>query len=157
MRKKFLGAAAAVLLLLPCAAQADYRFDDLYGPSGKGAQWMVVTRTMDTVGSPTAAAYLDARGNIVDGHNSIVVHNGRTTLPLGLENRDIHTMFLVIPSTQGRLDVNFSVTPVNPTPAVTPDVLVDSAIYNVRKNPVGSPIGFGKLYELDFFKRLQLG
>ena len=162
--KKFLkaaGAAALAAALVSAAhpAAALYRFDDLYGNSGVGAQWMVITGGYNTLGD-TGARGLDVSGDIAQGRNSVRVLNGRHTEDLDLNSdRDIHTMFLVMPTnevTLGQLFMNFG----SPSfDAVTPDTLVGSTVYDVEKTPMGRPAGeayyngYWKQYRFLFGKR----
>ena len=67
--------AAFLLAALPGEADALYRFDGLYGPSGKGSQWMVVTTTTDTAGAP-AVTPMDTQANFVDRRDSVYLTNG---------------------------------------------------------------------------------
>ncbi|MDR1977605.1 MAG: hypothetical protein LBQ42_02610 [Synergistaceae bacterium] len=128
------------------SAEALYRFDDLYGPSGKGAQWMVVTGDMDTGGSPTAVPMVTT-ANFVEYRDSVLLMNG------GVSSGDIQTLFLVLPETQGTMLVNFDWTPPYPTAAsYTQDVLVDNAFYQVIKTPLSVSSGPGKSFSLDFLK-----
>ncbi|NLL37658.1 MAG: hypothetical protein GX256_09090 [Fretibacterium sp.] len=162
-KKKLLGTAAVLLFLLSGAARADYQFDDVYGPSGANAQWMIVTGGgSETVGDPTVNLKespmeplpLDVQGDIVDGRSPVTIHNGNSNTPLELSEREIHTMFLVLPGTYGRMYVNFARTPMTPTtPPTTPDVNVDSSVYKVEKVPLPSnPGDIGKLYLLHLNK-----
>ncbi len=78
---------------------------------------MVITGSgTDTVGN-TAAQTLDASGDIVSDRYSVEVWNGRSSVALDQwSNRDIHTMFLVLPESRGNLTVNFTSTVPNPIP-----------------------------------------
>ena len=142
MRKLFgrtgaAGVALLCLLLSGTEAGADYQFDDLYGPSGVGAQWMVITGGMDTVGDAAAQVPMKVSGDIVSDRNSVVIMNGRTEEPLGDEaNRDIRAMFLVLTGTQASMKVGFDYS--GPGDAVTPDGLVDNPFYSTRKTPLGN-------------------
>ena len=150
MRKFWkMAGAMALITLFGAPAWALYRFDDLYGPSGVGAQWMVITGGWDTLGNATTQP-LDASGDIVSDRYSVEVWNGRSSVALDQwSNRDIHTMFLVLPESRGNLTVNFTSTahdhrvlPDSITPdAITPDVGVDSRNYYVQKTSNGSPTG----------------
>ena len=119
MRKLFgrtgaAGVALLCLLLSGTEAGADYRFDDLFGPSGVGAQWMVITGGMDTVGDAAAQVPMKVSGDIVSDRSSVVVTNGRTEEPLGDEaNRDIRAMFLVLTGTQASMKVDRKSTRLN--------------------------------------------
>ena len=154
--------ALALAILIGTEAQALYRFDDLYGPSGVGTQWMVITGGRNTVGNASGSTAetqrlgaLDASGDIVSGRNSVEVWNGRPFDELDeYSNRDIHTLFLVLPENQGNLTVNFS----SPSfDAITPDVLLDSTAYYAQKTPQGTPLldlaPSGKYSYTDFWKR----
>ena len=114
MRSVFRVAGGTLVLCLSCLllsgteAGANYRFDDLFGPSGVGAQWMVITGGMDTVGDAAAQVPMKVSGDIVSDRNSVVIMNGRTEEPLGDEaNRDIRAMFLVLTGTQASMKVGF--------------------------------------------------
>lgn len=125
------------LLLSNTEAGANYRFDDLFGPSGMGAQWMVITGGMDTVGDVAAKVPMQVSGDIVSNRNSVVITNGRTEEPLGDEaNRDIRAMFLVLTGTQASMKVGFGYSGTDDV--VTPDGLVDNLFYSTRKTPLGS-------------------
>ena len=143
MRSVFRVAGGTLVLCLSCLllsgteAGANYRFDDLFGPSGVGAQWMVITGGMDTVGDAAAQVPMKVSGDIVSDRNSVVIMNGRTEEPLGDEaNRDIRAMFLVLTGTQASMKVGFDYS--GPGDAVTPDGLVDNPFYSTRKTPLGS-------------------
>lgn len=143
MRSVFRVAGGALVLCLSCLllsgteAGANYRFDDLFGPSGVGAQWMVITGGMDTVGDAAAQVPMKVSGDIVSDRNSVVIMNGRTEEPLGDEaNRDIRAMFLVLTGTQASMKVGFDYS--GPGDAVTPDGLVDNPFYSTRKTPLGN-------------------
>ena len=140
MRSVFRIAGGTLVLCLSCLllsgteAGANYRFDDLFGPSGVGAQWMVITGGMDTVGDAAAQVPMKVSGDIVSDRNSVVIMNGRTEEPLGDEaNRDIRAMFLVLTGTQASMKVGFDY--LGSGDAVTPDGLVDNPFYSTRKTP----------------------
>ena len=143
MRSFFRAAGGAAVLCLSCLllsgteAGANYRFDDLFGPSGVGAQWMVITGGMDTVGDASAKVPVQVSGDIVSDRNSVVITNGRTEEPLGDEaNRDVRAMFLVLMGTQASMKVGFDYS--GPGDAVTPDALLLNSVYSTRKTPLGS-------------------
>ena len=134
------------LAMSSAPAEALYRFDDLFGPSGKGAQWMVVTANLDTGGAPTAVP-METTANFVNVRDSVLLMNG------GVQSGDIQTLFLVLPETQGTMLVNFDWTPPYPAPAsYTQDVLVDNDFYQVVKAPLSSSSGPKKSFQLDFLK-----
>ena len=157
MRSFFRVAGGAALLCLSCLllsgteAGANYRFDDLFGPSGVGAQWMVITGGMDTVGDAAAQVPMKVSGDIVSDRNSVVIMNGRTKDPLGDEaNRDIHAMFLVLTGDRSSMGVNFAYSGTDDV--VTPDALLLNSVYSAQKNPLGD----GK-YHFLFIKNREQG
>ena len=157
MRSFFRVAGGAAVLCLSCLllsgteAGANYRFDDLFGPSGVGAQWMVITGGTDTVGDAAAKVPMQVSGDIVSDRNSVVIMNGRTKDPLGDEaNRDIHAMFLVLTGDRGSMGVNFAYSGTDD--AVTPDALLLNSVYSAQKTPVGN----GK-YHFLFIKNREQG
>ena len=142
MRKLFgktgaAGVALLCLLLSGTEAGADYRFDDLFGPSGVGAQWMVITGGMNTVGDAAAQTPMIVSGDIVSDRNHVVIMNGRTEEPLGDEaNRDIRAMFLVLTGTQAKMGVHFAYSGTGD--AVTSDALLLNSVYSAQKEPLGN-------------------
>jgi len=147
--------AVAALTVLSSAGEALYRFDDLLLPSGKGAQWMEVTTAMDTGGSPTSMP-IQTEGNLVEQRSSIRMKNG------GVEGKDIHTLFLVLPETKGSMSVGFdiphqTVEPgdiLPPDPAYTQDVEADlRPYYDIIKTPLTESLGTYKLFGLEFIKK----
>ncbi|MDR2175941.1 MAG: hypothetical protein LBO82_08430 [Synergistaceae bacterium] len=151
--------AASLPLFVSAPAEADYQyqFDDLYGPSGKGEQWMVVTTDGSTAGAPTArtentipfAAPMDTEADLPSGRGPAYLTNG------GVSREPIDTLFLVLSgkpdsaTTGGTLWVSFDSAAAGPN---TQDVTVDSDSYNVVKTPFGMN-GTDQLYRLDFTKR----
>ena len=136
----------AGILLGGAPGEARYRFDDLYGPSGEEAQWMVVTGNLDTGGAPTTFP-MNTTANFVNAPDSVLLLNG------GIQSEDIHTLFLVLPETQGTMRVNFNWTPPYlPSNAYTQDVLVDHASYQVVKTPLSPSSGPEKSFLLEFLK-----
>jgi hypothetical protein len=136
-----------MLSMLSMPAEALYRFDDLFGPSGKGAQWMVVTGDLDSGGGPTTSLHMETTANFVNAQDSVLLMNG------GVQSADIQTMFLVLPENSATMGVDFNWTPPYPAPAsYTQDVLVDNASYQVVKTPLSTSPGPNKSYQLDFQK-----
>ncbi|MDR1731491.1 MAG: hypothetical protein LBR61_05300 [Synergistaceae bacterium] len=153
---------ASVLLMILFAAEcrADYQFDDLYGPSGVGAQWMAVTTSMTTGGNATFRAPLDTEGNLALSRASVYLTNGRglASSPNG-DGWGIHTLFLVMPGNNGSMRVSFDWLPRVPSPgeSFTQDVLVDNASYQVVKTPLTQSSAPDKLFDLSFLKTVDAG
>ena len=151
----------AVFLSLP-PAEADYKFDDLYPPSGVGEQWMVVTGSGATLGAPAGwdvdnaklkETPLEASADIVAGRDPILL----VTRTMGnIATHGIYAMFFVHAGTSGKLTVDFHAPDINQLDeATTPDVLEGSfPDYRVVKDPVGTSVDddTAKRYELEFVK-----
>ncbi len=154
---KILAAVLMVLVTTP-AGWALYQFDDLFGPSGVGGQWMVITTDMDTGGDATFRAPVDTQGNLALSRASVYLTNGRG-LPAS-PNGDgwaIHTLFLVIPEKEGNMRVSFDWLPRIPSPgaAFTQDVLASNSAYQVVKTPLSASNAPDKLFDLRFIKKVD--
>ncbi|MDR3264978.1 MAG: hypothetical protein LBT15_03105, partial [Synergistaceae bacterium] len=151
---------SALLLTLPTMARADYRFDDVYGPSGVGAQWMAVEgENMDTGGDSTERSPMDAQGDIVLSRHYVRVSNGRGLPPSpNGEGWPIHTMFLVLPGREANLRVSFDWIPRVPSDeVVTVDVNLDNASYLVEKSTQAAFGENAKLFDLTLTKKADAG
>lgn len=137
-------AAAIVLFASSCLsiASAEYRFDDIYGPSGIGGQWIAVTAGGDTVGAPLTTTMLTG-ADFVNVRDSVKILN---RLPAG---ESIESLFMVIPESTATLGILFSwlvATP--PGTAYTQDILTDFKAYTAVKEPL-NPFN---LWDLHFEK-----
>lgn len=131
-----------LLLAFPMAGWGMYRFNDVYGPSGIGAQWMALTGNGDSGGS-SAVTPMNTAANFVDARNSVLLMNG------GVSSEDLLAVFLVLPDIRGTFSVGFNWLPTAPYSS-TQDVLVDNGSYQVVKTPLG--VGPNALYQFDFTK-----
>ena len=166
--RKFLGAASLLAIVASLAlspAEALYRFDDLYRPSGRGAQWMVITGSGATLGNGTTSTTdgsinpLAASGDLVSDRNSVRVLSGESTETVGDDERDIHTMFLAIPESSGTMTVDFY-QPDATSGAVTDDVLNGLDSYPALKVSTGDVTEYGvlgKRYTLTLVKAGKTG
>ena len=100
---------AAVSLIIAVmglsASYADYRFDDIQGPSGKGSQWVVMNDANETFGAPTSTAIQlssDVMSIGTDAVLNVLSGNSDTTV----NDRNIQTLFLVLYEGQGTFDMN---------------------------------------------------
>ncbi|MDR1048522.1 MAG: hypothetical protein LBL51_02105, partial [Synergistaceae bacterium] len=145
-------------LFPPLPAAADYQFDDLYKPSGGGAQWMAVTGEMNTGGNPTSTE-LQVLGNFVLGRYAVRVENGNGLGSFGPngEGRDIHTLFLVLPGSTADMTVRFRVSPEIQPEVVTP--VVDAALddYDQRITPIPASTPDDRKSQLTFTKKPSAG
>jgi hypothetical protein len=160
IRKTILSAVLSMSLTLPTMARAEYQFDDVYGPSGVGAQWMVVEgEDMDTGGDATARAPVDAQGDLVLSRQYIRIANGKGLSPSpNGEGWPIHTMFLVMPGRESGLRVSFDWIPQVPSnEVVTVDVNLDNTSYQMGKSIQAESGVTARLFNLSITKKLDAG
>lgn len=105
---KYLRTAAGLLLavlLLGNAALADYRFDDLGGPSGISAQWLIIGNTGNTYGGSHTTA-IDVSADLTSGNDTTPLLHLRSG---GSDTDTIDTMFMVMAQEAGAQEftVNF--------------------------------------------------
>ena len=136
MKRKILLLTLAALLLTCSAAWAaishEYRFDDVYGPSGIGGQWIAVLTDGSTIGAPLTTTML-TEGDFVNDRDSAYILNGLTA------GEAIESVFLVIPGASGTLNVDFDWMTTNPGgEAYTQDLTLDLNDYSVIKDPLGA-------------------
>ena len=95
----------AVMFICTAQGQADYKFDDLYGTSGKSYQWMILNSSGQTFGDTHQVA-VDVSGDIITSSTGTLnVLSGRSENDLA--NRQLHTMFLVAADGLSDFSVNF--------------------------------------------------
>ena len=82
---------------------ADYQFDDLDGPSGKGSQWVVINDTGDTFGASYSEAMRISSDLLTAGTAILNVVNGK---PLSVSDRNMQTFFFVLTEGEGSFDVS---------------------------------------------------
>jgi len=148
--------AVAALAASPAMASpipGEYQFDDLFRPSGVGAQWMVVATGLDTGGGRTDTIPVQTKGYLIEQRDYIYLQNGGITP----QDNAIHTMFLVLPETEGSLLVSFDINQTPPPPPgsiPTQDVNADlRTYYDIIKAPLSQTSGTDKLFRLDFAKK----
>ncbi len=118
---------------------ANYQFDDVYGSSGSGAQWIVITGSRQTKGGDADSVSMDVKGDIVSDRNSLTIESGETNEEVS--NTDIYNILLVLPETTTDLTINYASTfDGEPT---TPDLVFSDGNYITLKNSSGSPVGTG--------------
>jgi hypothetical protein len=154
--------AAAVILAAQAAYAAvtqqrsDYRFDDVMGSSGAGAQWVIVTATGGTSGD-RAILPIRAGANIVNDRSpvytvSYAAAGGLNPTEVIPVSRDIiRQIFMVIPESTQQLDVHFDwLPPYPPADSLTQDVGILSDVYDARKVQVTTPGARSSLSEWEF-------
>lgn len=86
-------------------AEANYRFDDLYGPSGISFQWMVLNDSYQTFGGSHKIS-MDVSGDLLTTGEAVLrVLTGESTTPLS--DRNLNTMFWVLAGSEGDFAINF--------------------------------------------------
>ena len=99
----------AALFVCVRPSLADYKFDDMYGTSGKSYQWMILNPAGQTFGDSHQEA-IDVAGDIItEGSDSLYVRSGRSETDLA--SRELHTMFLVAADGQSDFTINFRAVP----------------------------------------------
>ena len=92
-------------LLSASIAFADYRFDDLMGPSGISYQWMVLNDNGDTFGGSHLLS-VDVSGDIITNNDAVLnVLSG--TSQTTITDRSLNTFFLVVADAHGDFTMNF--------------------------------------------------
>ena len=82
-----------------------YRFDDLYGPSGKSWQWMVINTGTDTFGADHQTA-IDISSDLILSDSGVVdVINGTPNSTI-FPNRSLSTLFLVLSDGYGEFSMD---------------------------------------------------
>ena len=125
--KRFLTGAGAFIILASflCistpAYSYGYRFDDLQGPNGVGAQWMIVTESGKTLGASHSTA-MNISGDLLNGEAVLEIMNGETDDTISDSERLLHTIFVVMNDSYGSYDINFR----------TPDTTFDPATPNLE-------------------------
>ena len=136
---------------------ANYRFDDVYGSSGSGAQWVVITGSRGTIGGATKNVSMDIKGDLVEGRDPLAIDSGQND---DVSNKDIYNILLVLPTTTTELTMNYASThtgePTTPDPWITP------GDYTAIKGSQGSPYGSKyddnwKQYKFTIMKNVRQG
>lgn len=92
------------LLLLSGSAFADYRFDDLQGPSGTSTQWMVINDTNDTFGASYSEPVRISADLLTSGIARLDVLSGNSANPVS--DRNLQTFFLVLSEGSGNFSMS---------------------------------------------------
>ena len=107
---RFFKAAGVVLTLavvscLAGTANADYRFDDLLGPSGRSYQWMIINDSGNTFGDSHLEA-IDVSADVLTTDSTIInVLSGQSEETI--TDRSLHTLFFVTANGEGEFTMNF--------------------------------------------------
>ena len=99
----------AVMFICVRPSHADYKFDDMYGTSGKSYQWMILNPSGQTFGDTHQVA-VDVSGDIItSGTGTLNVLSGRSETDLA--GRELYAMFLAAADGQSDFTVNFRALP----------------------------------------------
>lgn len=139
----------AVLFGWVTQGQADYKFDDLYGPSGKSYQWMILNRAGDTIGESHTVA-IDVSGDVVTNGNSILnVLSGQSESPI--TDTELDALFIIAAEGQAEFTMNFRALTLNQQFEVaTPNLALSTPwdeqatlneLYTDTKEGLGRPAG----------------
>ena len=97
--------ALAVIACLADCGQANYRFDDLLGSSGKSYQWVVINNAGDTFGDSHTEA-IDVSGDVLNSTTSVLnVLSGKSEE--AISDQSLHTLFFVTANGEGNFTMNF--------------------------------------------------
>jgi hypothetical protein len=86
-----------------------YRFDDISGSSGQGAQWVVVTDRMNSVGAPVGGQFreeIKTSGNIVTSRDYVYIKNAALR-GIVSDDEPIRFIFAALPGTSVSPAVEF--------------------------------------------------
>jgi hypothetical protein len=148
----FLTALFLLLSASPGSAYAldgvhHYRFDDISGPSGQGAQWVVVTDRMNSVGAPVSGPLGEAiqtSGNIVTSRDYVYIKNAAEKGIVG-EDEPVRFIFAALPGTSVSPIVEFEWRGSEPLDAgsYTQDITIGQDAYSAVKrqlSPNADPV-----------------
>lgn len=145
-------ALALTLALCAGAAFADYKFDDLYGPSGRSFQWMVLNQANDTWGESHRVA-IDISGDVITTGDAVLnVLSGKSETTI--TDRELDTLFIVAAEGQAEFTMNFRALTLDNRAYVfdtaTPNLALSTPwdeqattneLYTDTKEPLGQPEG----------------
>ncbi len=138
---------AAAWAATPVVTVPTYRFDDIYGPSGSGAQWVAITDAGGTVGAATRFT-METTANFVNSRDHVYILGGNLTTPPAVD-----AIFLVLPGSASSMTVAFDwMAPIPAGASYTQDVLTDFYAYQVVKDPLSTTSGARKLWQFGFTK-----
>ena len=148
---------AGVVFILAVSASiglADYRFDDLYGPSGISGQWMILNDAHDTWGASHTTA-IDVSGDLLSDTDAVlnVLSGNADNLP---DDRTLDTMFFVAADGEGDFTMNFRAPDPQQWDIATPNLqlstpfseeLTINEAWGDVKTPAGTPEGYDALWK----------
>lgn len=154
MRTKLITKTAGVFAILAALsalspASADYRFDDLMGPSGISYQWMILNDSGFTFGDSHSTA-IDVSGDMVSSSEALLqVLSGKAESDI--YDNSLNTFFFVTANGQGEFTMNFRSPTLEQFNPVTPNLqlstpwneaLTVNEAYTDTKTALGQPDGY---------------
>lgn len=116
------------------AAAYRYRFDDVAGPSGRGAQWVVVTASDDTRGAPLHGDHAEeirTKADLIKSRDYLYIVGGSGG---GASDSAVNYIFLVHPETSVDPTIEFAIKADDPdTVLYTQDVTMGESSYQYTK------------------------
>jgi hypothetical protein len=166
MKTKNLSAALFLMALLLVLADSPgyayvlgdihyYRFDDISGPSGRGAQWVAVTDRMNSVGAAMDGPHsedIQASGNIVNTRDYIYISNAVND---GIVSADepIRFIFAALPGFEAAPVVEFAWrNPEAQGGVYDQDVTIWQDAYRVDKKTLSGAADPAKRYQFNLTK-----
>ena len=141
----------AVITFCAASSYADYKFDDLYGSSGKSYQWMILNSTGDTFGDTHTTA-MDISGDLINS-TSLNVINGKSETEIS--DRTLDTIFIVAANGQSDLTMNFRSLVLNQTEIAVPYLELSTPwdqyatqrdLYTAQRHLQDPPSGYDALW-----------
>ncbi|MDR1943933.1 MAG: hypothetical protein LBQ19_03840 [Synergistaceae bacterium] len=162
MKKTLLCIAAILAAMTVAGAEAatpySYRFDDISGPSGRGAQWIVVTRSNDSRGAPIGGErgeVIRTNADIVNSRDHVYISGTSGTQGATLEDEPILYVFLAFPNFSVSPSVEFSLRNQGQAIPYTQDVTIAGDSYRVERTSLPDSTGSSGSYRFDLFKSIR--
>ena len=120
MKRYRFTAGVLAVLAVSSFAWADYRFDDLYGPSGISDQWMVISNARDTFGASHSTP-IDVSGDLLTADDAVLnVLTGQSENEIA--DNSLNTLFFVAAEGEGTFTMNFRAPAIPVWDAATPNL-----------------------------------
>lgn len=149
--KRFLGIHVLTVIALLTASgplYADYKFDDIAGPSGRSYQWMILNQANDTFGDSHTTA-IDVSGDVISTGDAVLEVSSGT--PDTVNDRSLNTLFITAVEGQAEFTMNFRALTLNQQfDVATPNLAMSTPwneqatmneLYIDTKQALGQPTG----------------
>lgn len=139
----------AVIFGFAASGRADYKFDDIAGPSGRSYQWMILNKAGDTIGESHRVA-IDISGDVLTTGDAVLnVLSGQSEN--AITDRELDTLFIAAVEGLAGFNMNYRAQTLNQQYEVAaPDLRVSSPwdeqttvneLYSATKESLGQPSG----------------